>query len=338
MTQTIERPAEAGTKIMTMAQAITDALDIALSNDDQVVIYGEDVGVMGGVFRVTQGLQAKHGRPRVFDSPLTESGIIGSAVGMAAMGMKPVVELQFAGFMFPGLDQILSHVARYRYRSRGRYTVPIVVRMPFGGGVNLLEQHADSPEAILVHATGVKVIIPSTPSDAKGLLLSAINDPDPVFMMEPIKLYRSLKEAVPTGDYRVPLGKLRKVQDGKDVTVIAWGGMVEVANLAATAALKSDIHVDLLDLRSLMPLDLDGILESVEKTGRVVIVYEAPLTSGFGAEVSALIAEHGLYHLEAPIVRVAGFDSMYPPFNGLAHFYRPDAARVAEGIRKVLGA
>ncbi|HWG84063.1 MAG TPA: alpha-ketoacid dehydrogenase subunit beta [Deinococcales bacterium] len=342
MTQTAEREAaqevQAASKTMTMAQAITDALDIALQRDKRVIMYGEDVGVMGGVFRITAGLQAKHGKERVFDSPLTESGIMGTAVGAAAAGMRPVVELQFAGFAYPALDQIISHVSRYRYRSRGRWSTPITVRMPFGGGLNLLEQHADSPETYLVHTPGIKVVVPSTPQDAKGLVLAAIEDPDPVFILENIKLYRSIKEEVPTTHYTVELGKAKRVTEGNDVTVLAWGAMVQEAVSAAKAAQEAGIGVEVLDLRSLMPLDLDAILESVEKTGRLVIVHEANLTGGLGGEISALVAERAIYHLEAPIVRVAGFDIMASPFNAVNHFTRPDAAKIADGIKKVLNA
>ena len=342
MTQTVQKQADekvpAETRSMTMAAALTDAMDLALAHDPAVVMYGEDVGVMGGVFRITTGLQAKHGKERVFDSPLTESGIVGTAVGMAAVGLKPVVELQFGGFLYPGLDQVISHVGRYRYRSRGRWSTPLVVRFPYGGGLNLLEQHHDSPEAYLAHTPGVKVVIPSTPRDAKGLMLAAIEDPDPVFVFENIKLYRSVKEDVPTAYYTIPLGKARKVLDGNDVTVVAYGGMVPVCEEAARAAAEAGIGVDLLDLRTVVPLDLDAILESVEKTGRLVIVHEDNLTGGFGGEIAALVAEHGLYHLEAPIQRVALFDTMHSPFNSINPFARPEPAHVAEAIRKVLEA
>ncbi len=345
MTMTTEKSADklaagtapsSATKVMTLAAALTDALDIALERDDKVVMYGEDVGVMGGVFRVTTGLQGKHGRARVFDTPLTEEGIIGPAIGMSAVGYKPVVELQFGGFMYAGLDQIVSHVSRYRYRSRGRWNTPLVIRFPYGGGLNLLEQHHDSPEAYLTHTPGIKVVIPSSAYDAKGLMLAAIEDPDPVVFFENIKLYRSLKEEVPTGYYTVPLGKARKVLEGGDVTIITWGAMVQTSLEAAKAAQAAGIGIDLLDMRTVSPLDLDAILESVEKTGRVVIVHEAGLTGGFGGEIAALIAEHALFSLEAPIVRVAHFDTMHSAFNPINHFSRPEPTHVAEAIKKVL--
>ncbi|MBB6097072.1 pyruvate dehydrogenase E1 component beta subunit [Deinobacterium chartae] len=339
MTQTAEKPANTGDKkVMTLAAALTDAMDIALARDESVVMYGEDVGVMGGVFRITTGLQAKHGKHRVFDTPLTESGIVGSAVGMSAVGFKPIVELQFGGFLYAGLDQVISHVSRYRYRSRGRWQTPMVIRFPYGGGLNLLEQHHDSPEAYLTHTPGIKVAVPSNPYDAKGLMLASIEDPDPVVFFENIKLYRSVKEEIPTGYYTVPLGQARKVTEGNDVTVIAWGAMVQTAQEAAKAAQEAGVGVDLLDLRTLVPLDLEAILESVQKTGRVVIVHEANLTSGYGGEIAALIAEHALYHLEAPIKRVAHFDTMHSPFNAVNHFSRPEPEYVLRAIQEVLEA
>ncbi len=335
-TKTAQQNSSRETKPITMAAAITEALDVCLERDPKVVLYGEDVGVMGGVFLITTGLQAKHGKARVFDSPLTESGILGTAVGMAATGMRPIVELQFGGFMYAGYNQIQSHVGRYRYRSRGRWNTPMVIRFPYGGGLSLLEQHADSPEALLAHTPGLKIAIPSTPYDAKGMLIAAVEDPDPVVFFENIKLYRSSKEIVPEGHYTVPLGKARLVREGTDVTLIAYGAMVGTCEEAANAAAEAGISCEILDLRTIVPLDLEAILTSVEKTGRVVIVHEAQITAGFGAEIAALIAEHALYSLEAPIVRVASFDTMPSPFNAVNHFSRPEAAHVAAGIRKVL--
>jgi pyruvate dehydrogenase E1 component beta subunit len=339
MTQTVENPS-AATKSMTMAAAITDALDIALERDQKVVIYGEDVGNLGGVYRITTGLQKKHGIARVFDCPLTESGIAGTAVGMAATGMRPVVEFQFGGFMMPAMDQIYSHFSRFRYRSRGRWKSPIVVRFPVGGGLGLLEQHADSPEAYLAHTPGIKVVYPSNPYDAKGLLLSAIEDDDPVFFFETIRLYRDAKvrTEIPAGYYTVPLGKLRVAREGTDVTLICYGGMVQPCEAAAEAAAAAGISCEVLDLRTISPLDLEGIIASVEKTGRVVIVHEANLTGGFGGEIAALIAQHALFSLEAPIERVTGFDTMPSPFNSLNHFSRPEAHHIAAAIKKVLSA
>ena len=329
--------AAAKTRTMTMVAAINDALDIALSADETVHIFGEDVGVMGGVFRATDGLQARHGVERVFDTPLAEAGIVGMGIGMGLAGLKPIAEIQFAGFLYPALDQVLSHLGRYRHRTRSRYHLPMVVRAPYGGGVHTPEQHADSPEAILAHTPGVKVVIPSTPADAKGLLLSAINDPDPVFFFEAIKLYRSTKEEVPEGDYRVPLGKARIVTPGDDVTVICYGGMVEVAQKAAEAAKAAGIGVEVIDLRTLVPLDTETILSSVQKTGRVVIVTEAPRTGGFHSEIAAIIAEEAVEFLQAPVVRVTGFDAPYPPFTAIEDVYRPNAVRVAKVIRQVMG-
>ncbi|MCD0162059.1 alpha-ketoacid dehydrogenase subunit beta [Deinococcus sp. 6YEL10] len=329
-------PPTGTTRNMTMVAAINDALDIALGADDTVHIFGEDVGVMGGVFRATDGLQAKYGEARVFDTPLAEAAIVGMGIGMGLAGLKPVAEIQFAGFLYPALDQILSHLGRYRHRTRSRYHLPMVIRAPYGGGVHTPEQHADSPEAILAHTPGVKVVIPSTPADAKGLLLSAINDPDPVFFFEPIKLYRSTKEDVPVGDYRVPIGKARLVTQGDDVTVICYGGMVEVAQKAAAAAQAAGIGVEVIDLRTLVPMDTDTVLASVAKTGRAVIVTEAPRTAGFHSEIAAVIAEEAIEHLRAPIVRVTGYDAPYPPFTAVEDVYRPNPVRVAKAIRQVM--
>ncbi len=329
--------AKTETRTMTMVAAINDALDIALQQDDAVHIFGEDVGVMGGVFRATDGLQARYGAERVFDTPLAEAAIVGMGIGMGLAGLKPVAEIQFAGFLYPALDQVLSHLGRYRHRTRSRYHLPMVVRAPYGGGVHTPEQHADSPEAILAHTPGIKVVIPSTPADAKGLLLSAINDPDPVFFFEAIKLYRSVKEDVPVGDYRVPLGKARIVTEGDDVTVICYGGMVEVAQKAAAAAKTAGIGVEVIDLRTLVPLDTDTILASVQKTGRAVIVTEAPRTGGFHSEISATIAEEAIEFLRAPIIRVTGFDAPYPPFTAVEDVYRPNAVRVARAIKAAMG-
>ncbi|PTA67827.1 alpha-ketoacid dehydrogenase subunit beta [Deinococcus arcticus] len=324
------------TKTMTMVAAINDALDIALGADETVHIFGEDVGVMGGVFRATDGLQAKYGVERVFDTPLAEAAIVGMGIGMGLAGLKPIAEIQFAGFLYPALDQILSHVGRFRHRTRSRYHLPMVIRAPYGGGVHTPEQHADSPEAILAHTPGVKVVIPSTPADAKGLLLSAIADPDPVFFFEAIKLYRSVKEEVPVGDHRVPLGKARLVTRGDDVTVVCYGGMVEVAQKAAEAARTAGIGVEVVDLRTLVPMDTETVLASVAKTGRVVVVTEAPRTGGFHSEISATIAEEAIEYLRAPIVRVTGFDAPYPPFTAIEDVYRPNPVRVARAIKQVM--
>ncbi|WP_027482634.1 alpha-ketoacid dehydrogenase subunit beta [Deinococcus pimensis] len=325
-----------GTRTMTMVAAINDALAVALERDAKVCLFGEDVGVMGGVFRATDGLQARFGRERVFDTPLAEAGIVGMGIGMGLAGMRPVAEIQFAGFLYPALDQILSHLGRYRHRTRGRFSVPMVIRAPYGGGVHTPEQHADSPEAVLAHVPGVKVVIPSSPTDAKGLLLAAIEDPDPVFFFESIKLYRSTKEEVPEGHYTVPLGKARLVREGDDVTVVCYGGMVEVCTKAADAARAHGIGVEVVDLRTLVPMDTETVLASVRKTGRVVIVTEAPRTGGFHNEIAALVAERALDSLLAPVVRVTGFDAPYPPFTSVEDTYRPNATRVAKAIKQVL--
>ncbi|WP_102127126.1 alpha-ketoacid dehydrogenase subunit beta [Deinococcus planocerae] len=325
------------TKTMTMVAAINDALALALEADETVHVFGEDVGVMGGVFRATDGLQARFGAERVFDTPLAEAGIVGMGIGMGLAGLKPVAEIQFAGFLYPALDQVLSHLGRYRHRTRGRYHLPMVIRAPYGGGVHTPEQHADSPEAILAHTPGVKVVIPSTPADAKGLLLAAIEDPDPVFFLEAIKLYRSVKGEVPEGPYTVPLGQARVVTQGDDATVVCYGGMVEVATKAAEAAQAHGIGVEVIDLRTLVPMDTETVLASVRKTGRAVVVSEAPRTNGFHSEVSATIAEEAIDFLRAPVVRVTGFDAPYPPFTSVEDVYRPNPVRVARAIRQVMG-
>jgi pyruvate dehydrogenase E1 component beta subunit len=329
--------AASATRSMTMVQAINDALDVALAQDPRVLLFGEDVG-MGGVFRVSDGLRDKYGEERVFDTPLAEAGIVGYGIGLALAGMRPVAEIQFAGFLYPALDQILSHLGRYRHRTRGRFTVPMVIRAPYGGGVHTPEQHADSPEAVLAHVPGVKVVIPSSPERAKGLLLAAIRDPDPVFFLEAIKLYRSVKAEVPEGDFQLELGKARIAREGNAVTLVAYGGMVEVCLKAAEVAAREGVELEVVDLETLTPFDADTVLGSVEKTGRAVVVYEARKIGGFGAEVAARIAESAIWSLQAPVLRVAGWDAPYPPFSAIEHHYRPDARRVLEAVRQVLAA
>ena len=324
-------------RVMNMVEAIREALDQALAGDSRVLVFGEDVGRMGGVFRATEGLQAKYGEDRVFDTPLAESAIVGAAIGLAIGGMRPVAEIQFAGFLYPALDQILSHLGRWRHRSRGRFGLPVVIRAPYGGGVKSPEQHSDSPEALLAHTPGVKVVIPSAPDRAKGLLLAAIADPDPVFFLEPIKRYRAERVPVPEEPYTLPLGRARVVRSGTDATVVAYGGMVEVAEKAAGELEQEGASVEVLDLETLVPLDTETLLDSVQKTGRVVVVHEAMRTGGFGAEIAARIAEEVIDALEAPIVRVTGHDAPYPPFTALEDHYRPTPARVAAALRYVLG-
>ncbi|GIW35295.1 alpha-ketoacid dehydrogenase subunit beta [Meiothermus sp.] len=328
--------AERQTRVLNNVQAINEALDLALAQDPRVVVFGEDVGTMGGVFRASDGLQQKYGERRVFDTPLAESGIVGFGIGLAMAGLRPVAEIQFAGFLYPALDQILSHLGRMRHRTRGRFTIPMVIRAPYGGGVKTPEQHADSPEAILTHVPGVKVVIPSSPERTKGLLLAAIEDPDPVFFLEAIKLYRGVKGEVPEGYYTLPLGRARVVREGSAASLFCYGGMVEVCLKAAEVAAREGVELEVVDLETLIPLDTQTLLASVQKTGRAVVVYEAMRTGGFGAEIAARIAEEALDYLQAPIVRVAGWDAPYPPFSAVENHYRPDAKRVLEAVRKVL--
>ncbi|RMH30902.1 MAG: alpha-ketoacid dehydrogenase subunit beta [Planctomycetota bacterium] len=319
---------------MTLVGAINHTLDLALASDPDVIILGEDVGLNGGVFRVTDGLQAKHGKDRVVDTPLDESGIIGSAIGLAIAGMKPVPEIQFDGFLGPAYDQLVNHAARMRTRTRGAVTVPMTVRVPVGGGIHAPELHSDSPEAIYAHSPGVKVVMPSTPYDAKGLLLAAINDPDPVVFFEPKRVYRSFKEEVPEEPYEIEIGKAKVVNEGDDLTVVTWGAPVFQC-LAAMDELPEDVSIELIDLRSIYPWDIDTVVESVRKTGRCVVVHEAPMTAGFGAEVSSRIQEECFLHLHAPVQRVTGFDTIMPYYK-LELEYLPEAPRIKKGIEECL--
>jgi len=319
-----------------MVQAVNQALDLALERDPRVVLFGEDVGAMGGVFRASDGLQRAHGADRVFDTPLAESGIVGFAIGLALAGMRPVAEVQFAGFLYPALDQVLSHVGRYRHRTRGRFSLPMVVRAPYGGGVHTPEQHADSPEAILAHTPGVKVVIPSSAERAKGLLLAAIADPDPVFFLEAIKLYRSERVDVPSGYYTHELGKARVVREGDALTLITYGGMVEVCLKAAVVAAADGVELEVIDVETLVPFDQETVVAAVGRSGRAVVVHEATKTGGFGAEIAARVAEAAFFSLKAPVLRVAGWDAPYPPFTAFEHHYRPSVARVLEAVRQAL--
>lgn len=320
---------------LNMVEAINLALREEMERDSRVVIFGEDVGKEGGVFRVTDGLQKKFGADRVIDTPLAELGIVAVALGMAVYGLRPIAEIQFEGFLYPCLDQINNHIGRMRNRSRGRFTCPLVIRFPYGGGIHAPEHHSDSPEAILAHIPGIKVVIPSTPYEAKGLLLSSIRDPDPVFFMEPKRIYRAIREEVPEGDYTVPLGKARLVQEGKDVTLIAWGAMVREA-LGAAEKLKEDrINVEIIDLRTISPMDVDAIVTSIRKTGRGVIVHEAPKTCGVGAEIIALINEKALLFLQAPVERVTGFDIPIPLMKS-EHYNLPNPKRIVLAVKKVM--
>jgi pyruvate dehydrogenase E1 component beta subunit len=320
---------------LNMVEAINLALREEMERDDRIVILGEDVGREGGVFRVTDGLQSKFGPDRVVDTPLAESGIVATAMGMALYGIRPIAEIQFEGFLYPCLDQINNHIGRIRNRSRGRFTCPLVIRFPYGGGIHAPEHHSDSPEAILAHIPGIKVIIPSTPYEAKGLLLSSIRDPDPVIFMEPKRIYRAIREEVPEGDYTIPLGTARMVREGKDVTVVVWGAMVrEVLN--AAEQLKGDkIDLEIIDLRTIAPMDVEMIITSIKKTGRGVIVHEAPKTCGLGAEIIALINEKALLSLQAPIERVTGFDIPVPLMK-TEHYNLPNPKRIMMAVKKVM--
>ncbi len=320
---------------MTLIQAVTSALKGEMARDERVVILGEDVGKAGGVFRATEGLQAEFGAERVIDTPLAESGIIGAAIGMALYGLRPVPEIQFSDFIYPAFDQIVSEAAKMRYRSGGQFTCPMVIRTPYGGGIRGGHYHSQSPEAYFAHTPGLKVVVPATPADTKGLLTSAIRDEDPILFFEPKRIYRHVKGEVPDGEHTVEIGKARIAREGKDATLIAWGAMVHVCEEAAAQAEAKGVSCEILDLRSLVPLDWDAILTSVSKTGRVVIACEAPQTGNFAGEVSALIAERAIEHLEAPIVRVSGFDTPFP--YTLEHVYMPDARRVLNAVEKVTG-
>jgi len=320
---------------MNMVEAINSGLMVEMEKDPSVVILGEDVGKEGGVFRVTDGLQQKFGLERVIDTPLAESGIVGTAFGMAVKGLKPVAEIQFEGFLPPAMDQIFSHICRIRTRSRGRFTCPMVIRSPWGGGIHAPEHHSDSPEALFAHTPGIKVVIPSMPYDAKGLIISAIRDPDPVLFFEPKRIYRAIKEEVPEGEYTVPIGAAKIVREGIDLTIITWGAMARESLRAAEMADKEGIQVEVIDLRTIAPMDDATYMDSVRKTGRVVIVHEAPKTCGVGAEIIARINEKALLSLQAPIERTTGFDTVVPLMK-LENHYLPSPERILQGIRKVM--
>jgi len=318
---------------LTLVQAINDGLRTAMKQDPSVLVFGEDVGKKGGVFLATENLQKEFGVERCFDTPLSEDGIIGTAIGMATNGLRPVAEIQFQDFIFPAFDQIVSEAAKLRYRSGGQYTAPLVIRTPFGGGIRGGLYHSQSGEAYFCHTPGLKVVVPSTPHDAKGLLLASIADPDPVIFLEPKALYRTVKGEVPDGSYKVELSTSREVRPGKDVVVFCYGAMVPVASKAAQECENSGIDVRIIDLRTLLPLDEEAVLEHAKSTGRVVVLHEAPRFCGFGAEISALIAEHCIEYMEAPVVRVTGFDTPFP--NTLEHHYLPDHRRVIDAVERV---
>ena len=318
-----------------LAQALNRALDTALAEDEKVVLLGEDIGRTGGVFRITDGLRDKHGAERVFDTPVAESGIAGAAFGMAIAGLRPVAEMQFLGFSYPAYDQIINHVARIRNRSNNRFTAPLVIRMPYGGGIGAAEHHSESTEAIYTHIPGIKVVVPSTPRDAAGLLLAAIDDPDPVVFLEPIRLYRAVKEDVLETPERVPIGPIRLERKGDDITLISWGAMIKETRAAASALESEGVSVEVIDVRTLAPLDREGIAASVEKTGRAVVIHEAPLSGGLGGEIAATISERALYSLHAPVRRVAGWDTVFPLKRSEGH-YLPSVDRIVETASETL--
>jgi 2-oxoisovalerate dehydrogenase E1 component beta subunit len=340
-------PAGTTTRRMTMIQALRSAMDIMLERDPNVVIFGQDVGYFGGVFRCTEGLQAKYGKSRVFDAPISEGGIVGTAIGMAAYGLRPVVEVQFADYFYPASDQIVSEAARMRYRSAGDFTAPLTIRMPCGGGIYGGQTHSQSPEALFTHVCGIRTVMPSNPYDAKGLLISCIENDDPVIFLEPKRIYNGPFDGypdrplvpwsahpmgeVPEGYYTVPLESAKVFRPGKDLTVITYGTMVYVSEAAAREA---GVDAEIIDLRSLWPMDLPTVVESVKKTGRCVVVHEATRTSGFGAELVSLVQENCFYHLEAPIERVAGWDTPYPHAQEWAYF--PGPARVAAAMKRAM--
>lgn len=326
---------EMASEKLTIAQAVRDAMLEEMENNERVIVLGEDVGVDGGVFRATEGLIERFGSERVIDTPLAESAIIGMSVGLAATGFRPIAEIQFMGFVYPAINQLFGHASRMRNRTRGRLSCPMVVRMPYGGGIHPPEHHSESYEALFLNTPGFKVVVPSNPYDAKGLLVSAIRDDDPVLFMEPKRIYRAFREAVPAERYTVPLGKADIAREGTDVTLIAWGAMVRVCLDASEVLARADISAEVVDLRTLNPLDRETMIESVVKTGRAVVVHEAVRTGGFGAEIVAQISEHALLQLEAPIERVTGFDVVFPLAQNEKH-YLPSRQRVVKAVEKVL--
>ncbi len=318
-----------------MVQALNNAMDIKLADDESIVMYGEDVGVEGGVFRVTEGLQKKYGEERVFDSPLAESAIVGTGLGMAISGLRPVVELQFDGFTYPAFNQIISNVSRMHNRTRGKFKVPMVIRFPYGGGINAIEHHSESPEALFAHIPGMKVVAPSTPYDAKGLLISAIESDDPVIFMEPKRIYRAIKQEVPEEKYSIPIGKAKVLKEGTDLTIISFGALIRECQKAIDMAEKSGVSVELIDLRTIYPIDKETIVESIKKTGRVIIVAEAPRSFSVGSELMAVANEEAFLYLEAPPTRVMGFDTIVPLARG-EKFYIVSPERILYEIEKII--
>ncbi len=320
---------------MTLLQAINAALAEQMRKDKSVVVFGEDAGFEGGVFRVTKGLQQEFGAERVFDTPISEAGIVGSAIGMAINGLKPVAEMQFEGFMFNAFNQIAVHLGRMRNRSRGKYSVPMVLRMPWGGGIRALEHHSEAVESFIAHIPGIKIVIPSTPYDAKGLMAAAIQDPDPVVFFEPKKIYRAFKQEVPETEYVVPIGKARIVQPGDQITVVAWGSMVREVQTAIKNLEKDQLSVELIDLRTIVPMDTETIVASVKKTGRLLVVHEAVRTLGFATEIITRVVENAFLSLEAPPVRLTGFDIAIPLPRG-EHHQTIDPKRIAHEIKSLV--
>jgi pyruvate dehydrogenase E1 component beta subunit len=323
----------AETENLTLVQAVRDGLHDAMADDDRVLVMGEDVGKNGGVFRATEGLYDEFGEDRVIDTPLSEAGIAGSAVGMAAYGLRPVAEMQFMGFIYPAFDQIVSHAARLRTRSQGRFTCPLVVRAPYGGGIRAPEHHSESTEAFFAHMPGLKVVIPSTPYDTKGLLISAIRSEDPVVFLEPKLIYRSFREEVPDEPYEVPIGEAAVRREGSDVSVFTYGAMTRPTLEAAEDLAEEGLDVEVVDLRTVSPIDEEAIVESFEKTGRAAVVHEAPKSGGLGAEITSIIQEEALLYQEAPVKRVTGFDTPFPLY-ALEDYYLPEPARIKDGIRE----
>lgn len=321
--------------VMTIVQAINNALDIKLADDKSVVVFGEDVGVEGGVFRVTENLQKKYGVERVFDTPIAESGIVGTGLGMAVSGLRPVVELQFDGFTYPAFNQLISNVSRMYNRSRGAYKAPMVVRFPYGGGINAVEHHSESPEALYSHIPGLKVVVPSTPHDAKGLMIAAIESEDPIIFMEPKRIYRAIKQEVSDEKYTIPIGKAKVLTEGTDVTIIAFGAMIRECQKAMVMADKAGISVELIDLRTIYPIDKDTIVNSIKKTGKVIIVAEAPTSFSVGGELMAIANEDAFLYLEAPPKRVMGFDTIVPMAKG-EHFYMITPDRIFYEIERTV--
>ena len=321
--------------MLNMVQALNQAMAQEMEKDSRVLVLGEDVGVDGGVFRLTESLLEKFGPERVIDTPLAESAIVGTSIGMAAAGLRPIAEIQFMGFVYLAMNQIISHAARLRNRSRGRFTVPIVIRMPYGAGVRSLEHHSESTEALFCQIPGLKVVVPSTPYDAKGLLIASIHDGDPVIFLEPTRLYRAGRQEVPEELYEIPLGQAKTVREGEGVTVVAWGAMIPVVEQAAEGVGKDGFFPEVIDLRTLAPLDRKTVLDSVKRTGRLMIVHEAPKTCGLGAEIAAFVSEKAMLNLEAPVLRVTGLDITVPLAKG-EDFYYPSPERVAWGIKKIM--